>query len=186
LCRSTKSASHEAGENYENIKDDNQPIRLRFFPGSRAIFFCQATTSKKSIAEADIVGDWGFGSSLMMTYLDHGTGNYSHSGNIFGMKYVIKSDGTFVYKFAARYGSKTIREWGSGTVLLSRDFITFKFEEGPAEKYKFVALETNADGASVLTLIQVVETSRHLKCGHSNGYFDCAGRQEWTLRKPGT
>ncbi len=75
------------------------------------VISCQTATSKKSIAAADIAGDWGFGSSLMMTYLDHGTGNYSHSANIFGMKYVIKSDGTFVYKFAARYGSKTIREW---------------------------------------------------------------------------
>jgi len=157
-----------------------------FFLVAAQSFFCQATTSKKSIAEADIVGDWGFGSSLMLTYLDHGTGNYSHSGNIYGMKYVIKSDGTFVYKFAARYGSKTIREWGNGTVSLSRDFITFKFDQGPAEKYKFVGLETNANGASVLTLIQVVEASQHLKCGHNRGYFDCAGRQEWTLRKPGT
>jgi len=74
---------------------------------------------------------------------------------------------------------------GNGAVSVSRELITFKFDQGPAEKYKFVALETKANGASVLTLIQVVETSQHLKCGHSNGYFDCAGRQEWTLRKPG-
>ena len=152
--------------------------------------FCQTVDTtrplKQTVTMAALAGNWGFGHSLMLTYLDHGTGNYSHSGNIFGMKYVIKSDGTFVYKFAARYGSKTIREWGNGTVVLSRDLITFKFDEGPAEKHKFVALETNANGASVLTVIQVVEPSQHLKCGHSNGYFDCAGRQEWTLRKPGT
>src|SRR5436190_20328102 len=121
-----------------------------FFLATAQSILCQATTSKTSITMAELAGDWGFGSSLMMTYLDHGNGNYSHSGNIFGMKYVIKSDGTFVYKFAARYGSKTIREWGNGTVLLSRDFITFKFDQVPAEKYKFVALETNANGASVL------------------------------------
>src|SRR5437773_2500827 len=144
---------------------------------------CQATTSKRSITMAELVGDWGVGHSLMLTYLDHGTGNYSHSGNIFGMKYVVKPDGTFAYKFAARYGNKTIREWGNGTVVLSRDLITFKFDQGPAEKYKFVALETDANGASVLTLIQVVQASQHLKCGHSKGYFDCSGRQEWTLRK---
>lgn len=135
------------------------------------------------ITAADLAGDWGFGHSLMLTYLDHGTGNYSHSGNIFGMKYVIKSDGTFVYKFAARYGTQTVRGWGSGTVVISRDLITFKFDQGPAEKYKFIARETDASGETVLAVTQVNETSQRLKCGHSNGYFDCTGRQEWTLRK---
>ena len=147
---------------------------------------CQSTTPRNQITMAALAGDWGFGHGLMLTYLDHGNGNYSHSGNIYGMKYVIKSDGTFVYKFAARYGIKTIREWGAGTVVISRELITFKFDQGPTEKYKFVSLETNANGESVLTLIQVVEASQHLKCGHSNGYFDCLGRQEWALRKPGT
>lgn len=171
------------------MKTSIMMIRLfacAFFLVSAQSLLCQSTTSKKSVTAADLTGDWGFGNSLMLTYLDHGTGNYSHSGNIFAMKYVIKSDGTFVYKFAARYGSKTIREWGNGTVAVSRDVITFKFDQGPAEKYKFVALETTANGVSMLTLIQVVVASQHLKCGHSNGYFDCSGRQEWTLRKPGT
>lgn len=147
--------------------------------------FGQSATTKDQLTMTALAGDWGFGHPLMMTYLDHGTGNYSHSGNIFGMKYVIKADGTFVYKFAARYGTQTIREWGAGTVSVARDLITFKFDQGPAEKYKFVALETNANGESILTLIQVVEASQHLKCGHNTGYFDCAGRQEWTLRKAG-
>lgn len=156
-----------------------------FFLVAAQSLFCQATTSKKPVMAADIAGDWGFGHPLMMTYLDHGTGNYSHSGNIYGMKYVIKSDGSFIYKFAARYGIQTIRGWGAGTVVISRDLITFKFDQGPPEKYRFVALETKGNGPPVLTLTQVVEPSQHLKCGHSNGYFDCAGRQEWTLRRPG-
>ncbi|MEP6789230.1 MAG: hypothetical protein ABJB40_12405, partial [Acidobacteriota bacterium] len=147
---------------------------------------CQTASSRDQITMAALVGDWGFGHSLMLTYLDHGTGNYSHSGNIYGMKYVIKANGEFVYKFAARYGTQTIRGWGNGTVVIARDIISFKFDQGPAEKYKFVALETKANGGSVLTLIQIVEPSQQLKCGHSNGYFDCAGRQEWALRKPGT
>ena len=145
---------------------------------------CQSTTSKDQITMADLAGRWGYGHSLMLTYLDHGTGDYSHSGNIFGMAYTIKPDGTFVYVFAARYGIRTIRNRDLGTVDISRDLITFKFDEGPAEKYRFVALETNADGVSVLTLVQVIDASQHLKCGHSIGYFDCSGRQEWTLRKP--
>jgi len=120
-----------------------------------SIAVCQSTTAKDQITMADLAGRWGLGHSLMLTYLDRGTGDYSHSGNIFGMTYTIKSDGSFVYKFAARYGIRTIREWGSGTVVLSRDRVTFNFDQGPAEKYKFVALETDADGGSVLTLTQI-------------------------------
>jgi hypothetical protein len=144
---------------------------------------CQSTTQRDQFTVAALAGDWAFGHALMLTYLDRGTGNYSHSGNIFGMKYVIKADGTFVYKFAARYGSNTIREWGAGTVALSRDLITFKFDQGGAEKYKFVALETDASGDSVLTLTQLNDSSQQNKCGHSHGYFNCTGRQEWKLRR---
>jgi len=144
---------------------------------------CQSATSNDQITTAALAGNWGFGHSLMLTYLDHGTGDYSHSGNIFGMKYTIKSDGSFVYKFAARYGIKTIREWGGGTVEISRDLITFKFDQGPAEKYKFIARETDADGESILTLTQINDSSQQAKCGHSNGYFNCTGRQEWKLRR---
>jgi hypothetical protein len=157
-------------------------LTVGLFTASPAL--SQATTQKNQITMAALAGDWDFGHSLMLTYLDHGNGNYSHSGNIFGMTYAIKLDGTFVYKFAARYGTRTIREWGAGTVVLSRDLITFKFEDGSAEKYRFVAFEPHGD-PSVLTLIQVIAASQHLKCGHDNGYFDCAGRQEWTLRKAG-
>ena len=144
---------------------------------------CQSTTSKDQITMPALDGNWGFGHSLMLTYLDHGTGNYSHSGNIFGMKYTIKSDGSFVYKFAARYGIKTIREWGVGTVEISRDVITFKFDQGPVEKYKFIAREIDANGESVLILTQLNDSSQQAKCGHSNGYFNCTGRQEWKLRR---
>ena len=158
-----------------------------FFLVAAESFFCQATTRKDQITMAALEGNWGFGNSLMLKYLDHGTGDYSHSGNIFGMKYTIKSDGSFVYKFAARYGTQTVLGSGSGTVVISRDLITFKFDQGPAENYKFVARETSSSGESVLTLTQVNDTSQQKKCGHSVGYFDCTGRQEWTLRssRPG-
>lgn len=151
-----------------------------FYAASTALG--QSQGSKDAITMAALAGNWGFGHPLMLTYLDHGTGNYSHSGNIYGMKYTIKSDGSFIYKFAARYGIKTIREWGGGTVVIARDLITFKFDQGPTETYRFVAREVQADGVPVLTLTQVVATDQHLKCGHSNGYFDCSGRQEWALR----
>lgn len=156
-----------------------------FFLITAQSVLCQSPPRKGQITMAALEGRWGFGNNLMLTYLDHGTGNYSHSGNIYGMVYTIKHDGSFIYAFAARYGIRTIRDLQLGTVDISRDVITFKFDQGPVEKYKFVALETNPNGASELTLIQVVDASQRLKCGHSIGYFDCSGRQEWTLRKPG-
>jgi hypothetical protein len=149
-----------------------------------AVSAVQTASGQAQITMAALEGRWGFGNSLILKYLDRGTGDYSHSGNIFGMTYTIKHDGSFYYGFAAKYGSKTVLGSGSGTVVLSRDLVTFKFDQGPAEKYKFVALAAQG-GVSVLTLVQVVDASQHLKCGHSIGYFDCAGRQEWTLRKPG-
>ena len=153
----------------------------------QAVCICSAQAvscqSAMPIKMAALEGDWAFGNSLMLTYLDHGTGDYSHAGNIFGMKYVIKADGTFIYKFAGRYGTQTIREWGGGTVVVSRDLITFKFDQGAPEKYRFVSLETNANGESVLTLTQLNDGTQQRKCGHSDGYFNCVGRQEWKLRR---
>jgi len=72
---------------------------------------------------------------------------------------------------------------GSGRVAVTRDIITFKFDQGTAEKYKFVALETDTNGDSVLTLMQINDSSQLARCGHNKGYFNCTGRQEWTLRR---
>ena len=136
-----------------------------------------------AITIKDLVGDWGFGSGLMLTYLDHGTGDYSHAGTIYGMKYVIKGDGTFVYKFAARIGPRTIREWGNGVVIIAGSVITFKFEQGPSEKYKFVSLAKSLKRETTLSLIQVNDgVTRRLRCGHDRDYIDCTGSQEWVLR----
>ena len=141
-----------------------------------------SANAQQAISISDLVGHWGFGNSLMLTYLDHGTGDYSHSGNIYGMKYSIRPDGTFYYKFAARVGKETIRKSGLGTVLLSPGFITFKFDEGPFEKYRIVSLPTNSQGERVLSVVQAADKTRPLKCGHNQGYFDCTGSQEWKLR----
>ena len=144
---------------------------------------------KDTITMEDLVGRWGFGHSLMLTYLDHGTGDYSHTGkSIYGFVYTIKSDGGFSYKFAARIGDRTIREWGLGTVILSGDFITFKFDAGTSDKFRFVARKTGPDGGARLSVVQVDDAPRghtaaaRLRCGHSKGYFDCIGSQEWELR----
>src|SRR5882762_4655233 len=138
------SLSYNSREAITRISRMNVGVFILVFTASTLL--CQSTKPRDQITMAALEGNWGFGHKLMLTYLDRGTGDYSHSGNIFGMKYTIKSDGTFVYKFAARYGIRTIREWGSGTVVISRDLITFKFDQGAAKKYKFVALETSANG----------------------------------------
>lgn len=142
--------------------------------------------AQQTITISDLVGRWGFGDGAMLTYLDHGTGNYSHSGNIYGFTYTVKRDGTFYYAFAARVGKQTIRQWGQGTVVLSAGSIIFKFYEGPADKYRIVSLESGSENALVLSLVQSKDKAQPMKCGHSTGYFDCSGRQEWMLRRPGS
>ena len=156
-------------------------IALAFSLVSPQSIFCQSQTVKIE----NLVGNWGFGHSLMLTYLDYGRGNYSQSGNIYGMKYSIKHDGTFSYKFAARINDKTIREWGLGTVILTDSVITFKFDNGSSERYRFVSLITNSKGEVILSLVQDRDTRQSLKCGHSRGHFDCTGPQEWALRVHG-
>jgi hypothetical protein len=106
-----------------------------------------------------------------------------HTGkDIYGIKYSIKPDSTFVYKFAARVGSRTIREWGNGVVVISAGFITFKFEQGASERYKFVSLTKDLKGATTLSVVQIGGGDQRLKCGHSISYFDCLGTQDWMLR----
>ena len=143
------------------------------------VLTASAVYAQQQIAVSDLAGNWEFGNSLMLTYLERGTGDLSHSGDVYGMKYTIKANGEFVYKFAAHYGNKTNLGDGRGTVAISRDLITFKFDQGPSEQYKFVALETDSKRGLVLTVLQLNDPVHSLKCGHSNGYFDCTGRQEW-------
>ena len=147
------------------------------------LFSLSSALSQGQITMAGLEGRWGFGNSLILTYLDLGTGDYSHFGNIFGMTYTVKHDGSFYYAFAAKYGNRTVLGSGLGTVIIARDLITFKFDQGAAEKYKFVALETGSSGEPVLTLMQINDPAQQRKCGHSIGYFDCTGRQEWTIRR---
>ena len=147
------------------------------------VLTASAASAQKQIAISDLVGNWGFGNSLILTYLERGTGDLTHSGNVYGMKYTIKSDGTFAYKFAAHYGNKTNRDDGQGSVVISRDLITFKFDQGQAEQYKFIALESDSKRGLVLTLLQPGDPVHSQKCGHSNGYFDCTGRQEWERQR---
>ena len=149
----------------------------------QVVLAASAAYAQKQIAISDLAGVWGFGNSQILTYLERGTGDLSHAGNVYGMKYTIKSDGTFVYKFAAHYGIKTNIEDGGGSVVVSRDVITFKFDQGPAEQYKFVALETDPKRGLVLTLVQLNDSAGRTKCGHSTAYFDCTGRQEWERRR---
>src|SRR5690242_9091093 len=60
-------------------------------------------TLKDSITMGDLVGQWDHGAGSVQTYIDSSTGNYAGTATSFyGEQYVIRSNGSFDYKFAGR------------------------------------------------------------------------------------
>jgi len=49
------------------------------------------------------------------------------STTFYGEQYVVRSNGTFEYKFVGRANNHTVRETDSGTIILSGVYVTFKF-----------------------------------------------------------
>jgi primosomal replication protein N len=144
-------------------------------------------TLKSSITMADLVGTWDQGAGSVQSYIDSYTGNYAGTNTSFyGEQYSIRSDGSFDYKFVGRSSNKTTRESDSGTVILSGGFITLKFKTRATQKYQFIALMTQPNGAAILSLVGVHDNFQgydaagmSLECGHGSGYIHCVGGEEW-------
>jgi hypothetical protein len=144
-------------------------------------------TLNATITMADLVGTWDHGAGSVQTYIDSNTGDYSHTATSFyGEQFLIKSDGTFEYKFVGRSNNTTVRESDSGSVILSGSFITIKFKVRTTQKYQFIAFMTQPNGSAILSLVGVHDTfpgydaaGMSLECGHSQGYIHCVGGEEW-------
>ena len=142
---------------------------------------------KDSITMDDLVGMWDHGAGSVQTYVDSSTGNYAGtSTSFYGEQFVVKSNGTFEYKFTGRANNKTVRETDSGTIILSGGYITFKFEGRTTKKYQFIAFNTQSTGAAILSLVEVHDTFQGydaaglaLECGHGDGFIRCVGGEEW-------
>jgi Family of unknown function (DUF6683) len=144
-------------------------------------------TLKDSITMNDLAGKWDHGAGSVQTYVDSNTGNYAGTATTFyGEQYVIRSNGTFDYKFVGRASNNTVRETDRGTIILSGGYITFKFEGRTTKKYQFIAFNIQPTGAAILSLVEVHDTFQGydaaglaLECGHGDGFIRCVGGEEW-------
>lgn len=144
-------------------------------------------TLHPSITMADLAGTWDQGAGSVQTYINSYTGDYAGTNTSFyGEQYVIRSDGTFEYKFAGRSSNHTVRESDSGTVILEGGYITVKFKSRSTKKFQFIAYMTQPNGAAILSLVEVHDTFQGyfgeqmmLECGHYAGYISCVGGEEW-------
>ncbi len=144
-------------------------------------------TLKDSITMDDLVGKWDHGAGSVQRYVDSSTGNYAGTATSFyGEQYVIRSNGTFEYKFVGRANNNTVRETDRGTIILSGGYITFKFEGRTTKKYQFIAFNIQPTGAAILSLVEVHDTFQGydaaglaLECGHPEGFIGCVGGEEW-------
>lgn len=147
-------------------------------------------TLKANITMADLAGNWDRGAGSVSSYVDSSTGDYAGtSTSFYGEQYVINADGTFTYKFTGRANNSTVREGGSGTVVLSGSFITFKFLKAAERRFQFIAYMTNPNGVSILSVVPLNQTSQGISasdmdvlCGHGKGYITCVGSEEWAKR----
>jgi hypothetical protein len=144
-------------------------------------------TLNATITMADLVGSWDHGAGSVQTYIDSNTGDYSRTATSFyGEQFLIKSDGTFEYKFVGRANNRTVRELDSGNVILSGSYVTFKFKGRLAQKYQLIAFMNQPGGAAILSLVGVHDNFQgydaagmSLECGHNDGFIRCVGGEEW-------
>ena len=144
-------------------------------------------TLKDSITMDDLVGRWDHGAGSVQSYVDSNTGNHAGTTTSFyGEQLVIKSNGTFEYKFVGRANNTTVRETDRGTIILSGGYVTAKFEARTTKKYQFIAFNIQPTGAAILSLVEVHDDFQGydaaglaLECGHGDGFIHCVGGEEW-------
>jgi len=142
---------------------------------------------KDSITMEDLVGKWDHGAGSVQTYVDSSTGNYAGTSTTFyGEQFVVRSNGTFEYKFVGRANNNTVRETDRGTIILSGGYVTFKFAGRTTKKYQFIAFNIQPTGAAILSLVEVHDTFQGYdaaglaeECGHGDGFIRCVGGEEW-------
>lgn len=144
-------------------------------------------TLNESITMADLVGKWDHGAGSVQRYVDTSTGNDAGTTTSFyGEQFVVRSNGTFDYKFVGRANNTTVRETDRGTIILSGGYVTFKFAGRTTKKYQFIGFNIQPSGAAILSLVEVHDTFQGydaaglaLECGHGEGFIHCVGGEEW-------
>ncbi len=182
VANDSSSTPNSSSAQVSATQRDPFPDRLGYAPQKPL-----SGTLKDSITMDDLVGKWDHGAGSVQRYVDSSTGNYAGTATSFyGEQYVIRSNGTFEYKFVGRANNNTVRETDRGTIILSGGYITFKFEGRTTKKYQFIAFNIQPTGAAILSLVEVHDTFQGydaaglaLECGHPEGFIGCVGGEEW-------
>ena len=178
----SSNTSNSSSDQVSTIKRDPFPDRPGYAPQKPL-----SGTLKNSITMDDLVGRWDHGAGSVQTYVDSNTGNYAGTTTSFyGEQLVIKSNGTFEYRFVGRANNTTVRETDRGTIILSGGYVTAKFEGRTTKKYQFIAFNIQPTGAAILSLVEVQDNFQGYdaaglaqECGHGDGFIHCVGGEEW-------
>ena len=178
----SSNTSNTSSNQVSTISRDPFPDRPGYAPQKPL-----SGTLKNTITMDDLVGRWDHGAGSVQTYVDSNTGNYAGTTTSFyGEQLVIKSNGTFEYRFVGRANNTTVRETDRGTIILSGDYVTAKFEGRTTKKYQLIAFNIQPTGAAILSLVEVNDSFHGydaaglaLECGHGDGFIHCVGGEEW-------
>ncbi|PYT65160.1 MAG: hypothetical protein DMG39_30030 [Acidobacteria bacterium] len=135
--------------------DDLLPVISQVVEGVR-IGREKAQPAKTNVTLADLVGQWHSGGDSSLNYVDSATGSYAGSSIVaHGEGYNIASDGSYTFRFAGISNRQIVRDRGSGTVEVTKEFIVFR-EKGTnrVTRYRTVSYQPAINGSTVLTLLQ--------------------------------
>ena len=182
VANDSSNISNPSSSQVSAVQKDPFPDRPGYAPQKPL-----SGTLKDSITLNDLVGRWDHGAGSVQTYVDSNTGNYAGTATSFyGEQYVIRSNGSFDYKFVGRANNNTVRETDRGTIVLSGGYVTVKFEGRTTKKYQFIAFNIQPTGAAILSLVEVHDDFQGYdaaglaqECGHGDGFIHCVGGEEW-------
>ena len=110
---------------------------------------------QKTVSIADLVGDWKYGDSSTVSYVNRSTGSYAGSSTSwYGAYYTITSDGRYTYSFQGMTDGHIVRDKSAGVVEFAGEFVIFHQKPGnKLIRYHFIAYEHGLSGATLLTLL---------------------------------
>ena len=120
----------------------------------------------KSVALADLVGEWGETGGSTIDWVDTSTGQYRGStAAFFGASHAIAADGTFKYLFVGRTANHTVREGDSGTVGFKDGFLVISYKNRKTDAVRTLRVMgyvTVADGTTFMALVNAITTQKEV------------------------
>ena len=147
-----------------------------------------AGTLKGSIAAADLVGSWTFGSSALTSYYSSSTGDYSGASVSFAsMTYTFHANGNYEYSESGMSNGSRFHDTYSGTFTVSGGNILLKAKDGQTQTKQLIAFMVVPDTSAVITLYSVYPSGAPLDaagiasgCYVRDGGYQCTNGELWS------